>query len=247
MVHSNAWIPGGTELMTAPAGHGHPLWPLPFIAGSLMAVAAVSAWWISVAHDYIPYCNPFFDGCVSISRAARHGPGNYVFRALMLPSATIQGATWLLCAAWLARCGATGRSLRWLPWLGVVAAIFLVVYANFLGTEGGIYRWLRRYGTIVYFGFTYVCVLIATGHVRRLARSGALVVPARTDVMLMILAGLTMLVAIAHVFVAPFLEEPLQDRVGNVVEWSIGLSFTLFFLGLAWLWRHARVCLKVLG
>ncbi|HEV8647593.1 MAG TPA: hypothetical protein VGR01_18705 [Burkholderiales bacterium] len=228
-----------------PAARGHPLWPLPLIAASLMVIAAVSAWWISVAHDYIPYCNPFVDGCVSISRAARHGLGNHIFRALMLPSATIQGATWLLCAAWLARSGATGRSLRWLPWLGIVAAIFLVVYGTFLGTEGGMYRWLRRYGTVVYFGFTYVCILIATGHIRRLVRTGALAVPARMDVMLMILAGVTMLVAIAHVFVAPMLEEQLKDRLENVVEWYIGLSFTLFFLALAWLWRHARVSLRL--
>lgn len=231
--------------MTAPTGHGHPIWPLPFIAGMLMVVASVSAWWISVAHEYIPYCNPFLDGCVSISRAARHGLGNHVFRALMLPSATIQGATWLLCAAWLARSGATGRSLRWLPWLGMVAAIFLVVYGTFLGTEGGMYRWLRRYGTVVYFGFTYVCILIATGHVRRLVSSGLLAVPARMDTMLLILVGLTMLVAIAHIFVAPMLEEHLKDRVENAVEWAIGLSFTLFFIALAWLWRHARVSLRL--
>lgn len=232
--------------MTAPpVGHGYPLWPLPLIAGLLIAVAAVSAWWVSVAQGYIPFCNPFVDGCVSISRAARQGLGNHIFRALTLPSATLQGATWLLCAAWLARSGATGRSVRWLPWLGVVAAIFLVVYGTFLGTEGGMYRWLRRYGTIVYFGFTYVCILIATGHVRRLVRSGALAVPARMDIMLMSLAGLTMLVAIAHVFVAPMLEEQLKDRVENVVEWAIGLSFTLFFLALAWLWRHARLSLRL--
>ena len=232
--------------MTAPPGEqGHPLWPLPWIAGMLMLVAAVSAWSISVAHDYIPYCNPFFDGCVSISRAARHGLANHVFRALMLPSAPIQVATWLLCAAWLVRSGATGRSLRWLPWLGVVAAIALVSYGTFLGTEGATYRWLRRYGTIVYFGFTYVCMLIATGHVRRLVSSGALAVPAHLDVMLTVLAALTLLVATAHVFVAPFLDDLLKDRVENAVEWLVGLSFTLFFLAFGWLWRHARVSLRL--
>jgi hypothetical protein len=210
-----------------------------------MLVAAASAWVISVAYNYIPYCNPFFDGCVSISRAARHGLPNHIFRALMLPSATIQSATWLLCAAWLASCGATGRSLRWLPWLGLIAAIALVSYGTFLGTEGGAYRWLRRYGTIVYFGVTYVCMLIATGHIRRLVRSGALAVPARLESVLMILAALTMLVAIAHIFVAPALDEQFKDRLENVVEWAIGLSFTVFFLALAWLWRHARLSLRI--
>ncbi len=232
--------------MTAPpAGRGHPLWPLPLIAALLVPVAALSAWWISVAHGYIPSCNPFFDGCVSISRAARHGLGNHVFRALVLPAATLQGLTWLLFSAWLGNLGASGRSLRWLPWLGILAAVFLVLYGTFLGTEGDVYRWLRRYGTIVYFGFTYVCILIATGHIRHLVRSGALAVPARLDVMLVILAGLTMLVAISHVFVAPMLEEQLKDRVENVVEWTIGLSFTLFFLALAWLWRRARLSLRL--
>lgn len=231
--------------MTAPAGHGHLIWPLPLIAGILMLVASVSAWWISVAQGHIPYCNPFVDGCVSISRAARHGLANHIFRALTLPSATLQGTTWLLCTAWLARSGATGRSLQWLPWLGVVAAIFLITYGTFLGTEGDMYRWLRRYGTIVYFGFTYVCILITTAHVRHLVRGGALAVPARMDVMLMILAGLTMLVAIGHVFVAPMLEDELKDRVENMVEWTIGLSFTLFFVALAWLWRHARLSVRL--
>ena len=210
-----------------------------------MLVAAVGAWTVSVGHGYIPYCNPFFDGCVSISRAARHGLANHIFRALMLPSATVQSATWLLCATWLARGGATGKTLRWLPWLGLIAAISLVSYGTFLGTEGGAYRWLRRYGTIVYFGFTYLCMLIVTGHVRGLVRSGTLTVPARLDVMLTILAGLTMLVAVAHVFVAPALEDLVKDRVENVVEWAIGLSFTLFFLVLAWLWRHARLSLRI--
>jgi hypothetical protein len=241
-------VPKSGKPMTAlPGPHGHPLWLLPLIAGMLMLVAAVSAWWISVAHDYIPYCNPFFDGCVSISRAARHGLANHVFRALVLPSAPIQIATWVLCAAWLVRCGAIGRSLQWLPWLGVVAAIALVSYGTFLGTEGPTYRWLRRYGTVVYFGFTYVCILIATGHVRRLVRSGALEVPARLDVILIVLTALTLLVAIAHVFVAPFLDELLKDRVENAVEWFVGLSFTLFFLALGWLWRHAHLSLRLQG
>jgi len=235
----------GKPLTAPPAGHGHPLWPIPLIAATLMLVAAVSAWWISVAYGYIPYCNPFLDGCVSISRAARHGLANHIFRALMLPSAPIQIATWLLCASWLARCGAAGRSLRWLPWLGVVAAISLVSYGTFLGTEGGTYRWLRRYGTIAYFGLTYVCMLIATGHIRRLVHSGALAVPARLDIMLMVLASLTMLVAIAHVFVAPLLDEPSKDRLENAVEWLVGLSFTMFFLVLAWLWRAARLSLRI--
>ena len=37
--------------------------------------------------------------------------------------------------------------------LGAMSAMALAVYATFLGTEGEAYRFLRRYGVVVYFGF----------------------------------------------------------------------------------------------
>lgn len=131
------------------------LWPLPFIAGLLPAIAAVAALWLSFSLELIPPCNPFLDGCVSISRAGRHDLPNHVFRALVLPAAALQGLTWLLCSTWLKGLGSGQRAmLVLLPWLGVVAGVFLVLYGTFLGTEGPAYRWLRRYGVIFYFGFT---------------------------------------------------------------------------------------------
>jgi len=40
-----------------------------------------------------PACNPYLEGCVSISRAARHGLPNHLFKALVLPAAALQGVT----------------------------------------------------------------------------------------------------------------------------------------------------------
>lgn len=212
---------------------------MPLIAGLLPAIATATAFWISVANDYISYCNPFIDGCISISRSARHGLGNHIFRALVLPAATLQGLTWLLCTAWFRELGANGRSLKWLAALGVVAGIFLVLYGTFLGTEGDAYRWLRRYGTIVYFGCTYLCNLIAAGQVRALSRARALDPPARLDVVLVVLVAITLLMGLASVFIAPLAgSEDLKNRLENVVEWFGATSFTLFFFALAWLWQR---------
>ena len=58
------------------------VWPLPLVAGFLPAVATIAAFLISLKLGLIPSCNPFLDGCVSISRSARHGLPNLVFRAL---------------------------------------------------------------------------------------------------------------------------------------------------------------------
>ena len=64
-----------------------PLWPLALLAGALPALAALVAWGLSIRFALAPECNPFIDGCVSISRAARHGLPNHVFRAIALPAA----------------------------------------------------------------------------------------------------------------------------------------------------------------
>ena len=46
-------------------------------------VATLLAFSIAVNEGQFGRCNPLIDGCVSISRAARYGLPNYVFRALV--------------------------------------------------------------------------------------------------------------------------------------------------------------------
>jgi len=223
-------------------GPASSLWPLPLIGGLLPAIAAVAALWLSIALDLIPPCNPFLDGCVSISRAARHDLPNHLFRALVLPAAVLQGITWLLCAAWLRTVAPEARRpLRALPWLGVMACVFLILYGTFLGTEGQAYRWMRRYGIIFYFGFTFLCMLITSGALWRLSRSGTIALPARLDRVLVALCVVTLAIGLVQVFVPPLLDgQDLKNRLENVLEWYAALAFTLFFLALAWVWRHAR-------
>ena len=223
------------------------LWPLPLIGGLMPAVAALLALGLSIALDLVPPCNPFLDGCVSISRAARHDLPNHVFRALVLPAAVLQALTWLLCARWLGDLGAGTRgAIRVLPWLGVLAGLFLVLYGTFLGTEGQAYRWMRRYGVIFYFGFTYLSMLIASGALWRLARAGAIAPPARLERWLVALCAAALAIGLIQVF-APLLlgGEELKNRLENILEWYVALAFTLFFLGLAWLWRHTRFAARL--
>jgi hypothetical protein len=223
-------------------GRASSLWPLPLVGGLLPAIAAIAALCLSIALDFIPPCNPFLDGCVSISRAARHDLPNHVFRALVLPAAVLQALTWMLCAAWLKGLTVDSRGwLRVLPWLGVLAGAFLVLYGTFLGTEGQAYRWMRRYGVIFYFGFTYLCMLIASGTLWRLSHSKTIALPARLDRLLVALCVVTLAIGLIQVFAPPILDSPdLKNRLENLLEWYAALAFTLFFIALAWVWRHGR-------
>jgi hypothetical protein len=226
----------------SPAQSVGSLWVLPLLAGMLPIIAAFTALLLSIKLGLVPACNPLLDGCVSISRAGRYDLPNHIFRALILPAAVLQALTWWLCAAWLKVLGTPARnSLRALLWLGVLAGVFLVLYGTFLGTEGQAYRWMRRYGVIFYFGFTYLAMVIVSGELWRLARRGAIAPPARLDRLLLGLCAVTLVIGLAQPFVPPFLASAdLKDRLENILEWYAALAFMLFFMALAWLWRHTR-------
>lgn len=210
------------------------------IAGLLPAVAALVALRLTAQTDPAFACNPLIEGCVSISRAARHDLANQVFRALVLPAAVVQGLTWILCSGWLSGLGAgRTRALRALPWLGMLAAAFLVLYGTFLGTDGEGYRWMRRYGVVFYFGFTCICMVVAAGQLSRLAGAGGTAPTLRFDRVLVGLCAALLALGLASAFSPLYLaDEQVKDRVENALEWNGALIFTLFFVSLAWLWRR---------
>ena len=226
----------------------HNIWALPLIAGLLPAIAAAVAFTLSVHSGLVSPCNPFLDGCVSISRAARHDLPNILFRGLVLPAATLQAITWILCARWLsnvsAATGAPARS-QTIAWLGALAGCFFVLYATFLGTEGDIYQWLRRYGINFYFGFTYLCMLLTSARVFRLTQGGWLNVPWQLHRILGALCLALLSFGLINLLAkALWGDDMAADRLENSLEWLAGTLFTLFFAALSLLWRHTRFHLR---
>lgn len=223
------------------------LWPLPLVAGLLPAVATLAAWALSVHLGLVPACNPFIDGCISISRAARHGLPNHLFRSLVLPAAVLQALTWWLAARWLRGLpgAAAMRGLAALPLLGATAAVALVLYGSFLGTEGPIYRALRQYGTVVYFGFTCLCLLIAGGAVQRAVAAGALALAPALQHAMVALSVALVLLGLGNALVGAVADGDLEVRVENVTEWWGASIFVLGFVALAAMWRRCRLQLSL--
>ena len=229
-----------------------PLWPLALLAGLLPLVATLLAWSLSVRLELVPACNPFVDGCVSISRSARYGLPNHLFQALMLPAATLQGLVWLLAANWLHQSLGPRRAWVALALLGLSAAAALVLYATFLGTEGPIYRALRQYGTVCYFGFTCLCMLLLGQGVQALAQQQAQGGATRTGAasgrlptglvrVHVTLACVLVALGLGNALVAATLPGEWKARTENVTEWWGALTFVLCFLALAAMWWRGRV------
>ena len=208
-----------------------PLWPLPLAIAVSFIVAAHVALWLSIRDGHVAACVPVLEGCASISRAARHGLGNHVFRLLVLPCALLVGLHWWLASRWL------GRGWRDVAWLGGIAAVALAVYATFLGTDGEAYRFLRRYGVVCFFGFGYLAQLRFLRGVHEDARPGRRLFAAMAGVSaMMLLLGLGNVAASALVA-----DEALKDRIENALEWQLGWLLAAWYVLHAVLWRKAGV------
>lgn len=215
------------------------------LAGLLPIVAAHAAYLLNVlAGEAFPaefICMPYLDGCISISRAARSGPGLKLFQALMLPSALLLFLSWGCVRQWLAdlqACG-TGQA-RTIAALGMVGAVFLVAYVTALGNEDEWYRWQRRYGVILYFGGTALAQLLLVWVLwpaRGRLAGGRIIRP---------IAALTALVSVqwalgvfSSIKRLIFDDPQLIDRIENVIEWWYALPMSLAFLVIAWMFLRS--------
>lgn len=221
------------------AGGELPLWALPLAAGLLPLAGVSIAFALAVSEGQFAACNPLLEGCVSISRASRYGLSNILFRAFVLPAAALQALTWWLAVSWLRSLGAPPRRrLAWVPWLGVAAALFLVLYGTFLGTDGAGYRWMRRFGVVFYFGFTCLLMLLVTDVLRRAVSSGTARVAGAAWLLLPVLS-LPLLGVVNSLAPLVIADAGALDRFENATEWWGGLAFTFYFGLLAWLWRRS--------
>lgn len=218
------------------AGHAWRLAPLALLAGAVPPVAVHLALFVSISDASVESCNPYLHGCTSISAAGRHGLANHLFQAFMLPYATVLACYWLACAAWLKRLGDSGAALRWMPWLGLVSALFLVLYATFLGSEGDFYRLMRRYGVTVYFAFNFLAQLLLAGRLRALSRLGVQPYPAWVGHAKLGLCLAMLALGLANV--AGSLAFADNDAFENVIEWNTALLMTAYYF-LTWhAWRR---------
>lgn len=213
---------------------------LALLAGLLPIVAVHAAYLLNLldgtglAPEYV--CLPYLDGCVSISRAARSGPGLHLFRAVMLPSAVLLAICWAQTRPWLRLLDACSeRRAAVIAGLGMTGAAFLVAYAGWLGTEGDWYRWLRRYGVVFYFGGTALAQLLLVWVLwpqRRVLAGGRLRQPVA---LLTALVTVQWILGVFSPFKRLLFDDPeLVDRIENVIEWCYALPMSAAFLVLAW-------------
>ncbi|MFE8072341.1 hypothetical protein QQM79_14890 [Marinobacteraceae bacterium S3BR75-40.1] len=200
-------------------------------------VAVNGALIMATSQGHLAPCLPYLDGCFSISRAARSGDAIFLFRGFMMPLSMLMVLYWIVHRRWLIEL-AGGRWLRHdvILILAVIAALALVVYADFLGTDGQVYRFMRRYGVTFYFAFSLLAQLIALQCVtqcrQRLDRRQQCWL--RLQQLIIVWQWSLGLISLG---VSLFAGNELKNWAEDAVEWHFALAMVAFYGVQALIWH----------
>lgn len=183
----------------------------------------------SVSQGYIDVCNPYWIDCSSISRSGRHGLAYFIFKGGMLPASLLLGVVWQLNGLWLQSLGLKSAACRYLPVIGWVASLALLVYTLALGHSGDTFYILRRFGVVTFLGLSLIGFALLAGALRNssLHRQGVWL--GRSS------AGILAIALLSLVLDALMGEQ--YDRLENAFEWWLVLLLLTQLLWLARLWQ----------
>ncbi len=195
----------------------------------------------SAYNQLVPWCFPYLDGCTSISRSARMGNSIYLFRANMMVYAVLLVGYWHIMKLWLTQLhGRSTHTITTIYWLGIIGAICLILYVDFLGSSGDFYRFMRRYGIIFYFSLTPLAHMIALNDLLKLKRlnnderiSKQALRYQLTIVSLILILGL--------INVAISATDNDSDKTENIIEWNYALLMSLLFAGTLGMWSKLKL------
>ncbi len=210
---------------------------IPLLISLLCWSCGIVTYIVSLKGGWVPECIPIIDGCTSISRSGRYGYSYFIFKAMMIPTATLLILYWIMTNTWLKTQHANGKlASRVLLSMGVTAGLCLILYSTFLGSDGDVYRFLRQVGTQLFFLFTFVghCLLAYIcfkqfGRIRVVVWQIGLCALVASQLLIFVLAKLIV---------------DDHDWIENVIEWQS--AYILSFLPvLTWaLWRRTNFQIK---
>jgi hypothetical protein len=206
---------------------------LPLLAGIAPLVGISVAYWLGAQHEHLPTCNPWFDGCTSISSTGRYPPGDRVFRAVMLTQAAWLAVTWYFAALWLRTVAPARRADRTVLATGIVGAVALVIYVSYLASNDPFYEVMKRYGIYFYFAGTALAQVAVSASLERSRLQKVMLILCVTPFALGIFN-------ILHKYVIPDI-----NSMENRIEWIAALFMQLWFITLFLAWRRSRFTVVV--
>jgi hypothetical protein len=209
---------------------------------TLLPLLAVNGGYLMSAwNEHVDWCIPYIHGCTTISKVGRSEDIIFMFRATMMIQAVLLIWFWLFIKRWLDLLnGRPTSAAKIICWLGSIGAVFLILYIDFLGTEGEMNRLMRRYGVTIFFTFTPLAQLLTLKQLFKLeAGTPTLAIDRRVLNYQLILLLLVLIIGIASLVINYTGNKTYESE--NIVEWNIYFLTTVYFAGYIVLWKNLRM------
>ncbi len=216
-----------------------PLSWLPLLASLLPIVTVIVCYTLSASSGHIPACIPLFEGCTTVSSAGRYGISYFLFKAGLIPTAIALCFFWPLCRHWFHSLGGSDSfGLRAMVWLGVISALFLILYAVFLGSDGDFYHLMRRFGVTLHFSLGYLAQVLLLNRLWDERRAGRLNLPRYISSGMFTISIMMLILGLISIPVEEIIPDP-DKIIINTIEWNFALLLFGWYL-LPWLgWRNS--------
>jgi hypothetical protein len=200
---------------------------LALIVGTLPVIVINLNYLIAASEGSVPWCNPYWDSCTSISATGRHGIAFVFFKVTMLPVAAMYAFYWRQIHRQLWHEGYSDNTILRLGYLSVAA---LCLYVMTLGLVSDSFQLSRRIGIIFYFTFTYLCQLLTIYEIKkRPIDLAGLNLQLQLSLIILGIGVLTLVLGIG-------LEN--YNDYEDAFEWNIALLLHVNFLLNWWGWRQ---------
>jgi hypothetical protein len=223
---------------------------LPLITGLLPIVAIHLSLLIAIEAGVIPACNPYFEGCTSISAIGRYVPASYLFKPAMMAEAVVMVIYWLFSISWLRSLYAQAQMRAGIGTvagvLGIVGSLFLMVYITLLGSQEPFYEFMRRFGIYVYFAGSILAQLILAIRLQTVSQALGLTYLNGIARLQIGIALVPFVLGILNLLLKALLAD--SDPAENMIEWIFALLMQCYFVLTFFAWRdtefHTRFIIR---
>lgn len=185
--------------------------------------------------DNLHGCLPYWSHCHSISATGRQYPEFFIFKGLMIPTATLMVLYWIAMFNWMLGVGLTRLSKLTIVTLGLIASVALTIYTLTLGAIGEPYALARRIGVILFFAFTaFAHLLLAAKLINRAGGETPTNVYSRK---LLTICNLLIIIGVLSSLLGFFWSG--YDNWDNAFEWWFALLMMVQFVYVGRLWSES--------
>ena len=179
---------------------------------------------------------PYFDGSLSISRAARTFPQYLIFKPAMFITAFLLYLYWSKNNQLVNNLKSSNLNYKF-KIFGILSAIFLVIHSILLGVKFDIqiYKLFRRVVLLLFIIFEIVAQGLLVINLYKLKSKIETLINKKILILKMILVGILAIIAVLSL---PILIKSGNTHFKHALEWNYFVGVILFYLFTRFFWRR---------